>query len=759
MNDVNKETDRVDQVCYDNISGKGKEIVHDEEGHCSEDSFNRSGDEDSDDGTYVGLSSSSDTEESVFDDFEGREVNVDPLSDNEEDWLGRGSDDEPMQEPNVLQETQAAATRPHFFVCMTFEDKEEVKRAIDKYAVTRGVSLKVVRSDKRTYQVVCEEGCPFSLYLSTYGLSIGWQVKSLVYDHKCACVYKNQRASTMWLAQHFRQRVQEAPNFKSKDMKNEVQRELKVCASLHKCKRAKKMIMEAMEGSFMDEFSKIEAYCNELKLSNPGSDVHVEVSEEALEQGRRVFKRMYLCFNAAKVGWRQGCRPLIGVDETFLKGKARGIMLTAMGIDGNDSVYPLALALVEKENAHHWAWFLQWLRHSLDLGNGETVTLISDMQKGLANAVGDVLPEAEHRFCARHIYANWSKKWRGNELKKKFFTCAWSSYPQEFKDNLSALGSLKKEAAEDVVSYNVNAWVRAYFTPRCKSWMVDNNISESFNASIDECRFLPVIRMIDGIRLKMMAKWAESEANVSGWHTEFSPKCMDLFECNKFLSVDCKVHFNGDEGYEVVEGQDRHLVYLSTGMCTCRAWDLTGIPCQHAICAMYHAKVDPKSRISQYYHKETYLATYRTKLLLVRGKNFWDTENFLPMLPPPLANLLGRPPKKRRRTDEATRRRKISKVGPHASGPSGSAPPNNIEQIVVERLTRRGKSHKCTHCNQPGHNKATCKEPSIGNDHHNTRTGRKQSSHQPRAPQQEQQAPDPLHSQPSQQPPDPTQAT
>ncbi|KAK4281002.1 hypothetical protein QN277_012552 [Acacia crassicarpa] len=407
MNDVNKETDIVDQVCYDNISGKGKEIVHDEEGHCSEDYFNRSGDEDSDDGTYVGLSSSSDTEESVFDDFEGREVNVDPLSDNKEDWLGRGSDDEPMQEPNVLQETQAAATRPHFFVGMTFKDKEEVKRAIDKYAVTRGVSLKVVRSDKRTYQVVCEEGCPFSLYLSTYGLSIGWQVKSLVYDHKCALVYKNQRASTMWLAQHFRQRVQEAPNFKSKDMKNEVQRELKACVSLYKCKRAKKMIMEAMEGSFIDEFNKLEAYCNELKQSNPGSDVHVEVSEEALEQGRRVFKRMYLCFNAAKVGWRQGCRPLIGVDGTFLKGKARGIMLTAVGIDGNDFVYPLALALVEKENAHHWAWFLQWLRHSLDLGNGETVTLISDMQKGLANAVGHVLPEAEHRFCARHIYANW----------------------------------------------------------------------------------------------------------------------------------------------------------------------------------------------------------------------------------------------------------------------------------------------------------------------------------------------------------------
>ena len=69
------------------------------------------------------------------------------------------------------------------------------------------------------------------------------------------------------------------------------------------------------------------------------------------------------------------------MDGTFLKGKTRGILLTAVGLDGNDSLFPLALGLVEKENTHHWLWFLQWLQKSLDLGNGENVTLMSDMQK------------------------------------------------------------------------------------------------------------------------------------------------------------------------------------------------------------------------------------------------------------------------------------------------------------------------------------------------------------------------------------------
>ncbi|KAK4263892.1 hypothetical protein QN277_029248 [Acacia crassicarpa] len=130
---------------------------------------------------------------------------------------------------------------------MTFEDTKELKRAIDKYTITLGVNLKTVRSDKKTCKVLCEDGCPFSLYTSTYGLSMGWQVKSLAYEHICVCVHKNPRAFTMWLAEYFKEKVQEAPQFKTKEMKNEVQRDLKVCVSVHKCKRTKKKIMEEME--------------------------------------------------------------------------------------------------------------------------------------------------------------------------------------------------------------------------------------------------------------------------------------------------------------------------------------------------------------------------------------------------------------------------------------------------------------------------------------------------------------------------------
>ncbi|KAK4254492.1 hypothetical protein QN277_009870 [Acacia crassicarpa] len=664
------------------------------------------------------LSESSESEDGLENDYEIHEQTED--SDEEEENLEYGG---PVEERLRLSQLDGSERMPYFTVGMTFLDRVELRRAIDKYAIDNGVCVKIIRSEKKMVIATCQEGCPFRLYASRDSLGVGYILKTLVHEHMCARVYKNPRASVRWLAEHFKEKVQDNPQYSASEMKKEVERELKLFVSKYKCKRAKRRIMQHMEGSFVDEFDKLEAYCNELKVSNPGSDVSVELSPEALDQGRRVFRRMYVCFNASKVGWKLGCRPFIGLDGTFLKGRARGILLTAVGLDANDSMYPIAFGLTEKETNVNWTWFLESLKVSLELDEGGKVTIMSDMQKGLTQAVTSVLPLAEHRLCARHIYANWSKKWRGHELKKKFFTCAWSTYKEQFNDNLKAMEKVNKAAAVGAVSYPVNGWVRAYFTNRCLSMVVDNNVSESFNAWICECRYFPVIKMFDGIRLKLMEKWAASDNIVSTWKGNYSPKCLDLFDTNRYLAIHCRVFFNGDDGYEVVEGKDRHSVQLDRKMCTCRAWDLTGIPCQHAICAMYDVKVDPSTQISRYYHRETFLASYRTKFQPVRGQQFWETHKYHPLLPPPVCNLPGRPPTKRKRTEEAQRRRNIS------TATTCEAPDFNASATLrAEKLSKKGTVMRCSFCRKEGHNRSTCKEAPPSNNSH---PGRKRRTPNP----------------------------
>lgn len=91
-----------------------------------------------------------------------------------------------------------------------------------------------------------------------------------------------------------------------------------------KCKREKALILNKLQGSIKDEYYKLEAYANELKISNPGSDIVINLSKDALAEGNRKFLRMYICFNARKMGFKACLRHFIGLEGIFLKEKAKG---------------------------------------------------------------------------------------------------------------------------------------------------------------------------------------------------------------------------------------------------------------------------------------------------------------------------------------------------------------------------------------------------------------------------------------------------
>ncbi|KAH0730331.1 hypothetical protein KY289_001519 [Solanum tuberosum] len=265
-------------------------------------------------------------------------------------------------------------------------------------------------------------------------------------------------------------KLQSDPKYKVKEMKADLHRVFELNVSEAKCKRAKKEVLESLEGSFVDSYNKLEGYATELRSCNTGSDIVIDLSKEALSNGKRKFLRMYICFKAMKLGFKSGLRPLIGLDGTFLKGKTKGQVLCAVGQDSNNSFYPLAWAVVDKETKRTWTWFMQHLQHSLELQNGEGLTFISDMQKGLLEAVRTVLPEAHQRYCTRHIEANWCKRWGKGELKKLLWWAAWSSFTEEFDDQLQEMKEVNREAGQDLIDkYPPKTWCRAYLDTVCKN--------------------------------------------------------------------------------------------------------------------------------------------------------------------------------------------------------------------------------------------------------------------------------------------------
>lgn len=56
------------------------------------------------------------------------------------------------------------------------------------------------------------------------------------------------------------------------------------------------------------------------------------------------FRRLFICFDAWLVGFINGCRPLIFLDETHIKNNYKGCLLVVMAKDANNDIFTLAYA-------------------------------------------------------------------------------------------------------------------------------------------------------------------------------------------------------------------------------------------------------------------------------------------------------------------------------------------------------------------------------------------------------------------------------
>ncbi|XP_019231640.1 PREDICTED: uncharacterized protein LOC109212442 [Nicotiana attenuata] len=220
---------------------------------------------------------------------------------------------------------------------MTFKDLAEAKEVIGYYAVSNKRGLKVDKSDKRRLRYKCQIGCPFKCLISKDGKDQGVKIKTWRDEHDCGEVFENKRATPVALTHYFKRKIQNNPKFKIKEMKVDLEDRFSLNVSDSKLKRVKRMVLEKLEGSYLDEYNKL----------------------EAMEEGKRRFLRMYVSFQALKSGFKAGLRPFIGLDGTFLKGKCKGMLLVACSQDSCKHFYPLAWAVVDKETKTTWQWFME----------------------------------------------------------------------------------------------------------------------------------------------------------------------------------------------------------------------------------------------------------------------------------------------------------------------------------------------------------------------------------------------------------------
>jgi len=65
---------------------------------------------------------------------------------------------------------------------------------------------------------------------------------------------------------------------------------------------------------------------------------------------------------------------------------------------------------------------------------------------GLLPVLAELLPDAEHRFCVRHLYNNFRKKYLGKKLKELMWRAAKASYTTSFDREMNEIKKISEEA-------------------------------------------------------------------------------------------------------------------------------------------------------------------------------------------------------------------------------------------------------------------------------------------------------------------------
>ncbi|CAN6170656.1 unnamed protein product, partial [Urochloa humidicola] len=134
---------------------------------------------------------------------------------------------------------------------------------------------------------------------------------------------------------------------------------------------------------------------------------------------------------------------------------------------------------------------------------------------------------------------------------------------------------------------------------------------------------------------------------------------------NIIRSAKCVVLWNGKDGFEVQEKEHRrYIVNLEQRTCTCRYWQLSGLPCCHAISCIYKASKLLDEFIAPCFNQSEYIKAYDHVLQPVEGPANWPISDMPRPEPPAYVKMPGRPKTQRRREQgEAPKGTKLSKVG------------------------------------------------------------------------------------------------
>ncbi|GKA07996.1 mutator type transposase [Tanacetum coccineum] len=524
-----------------------------------------------------------------------KEVQVPPPFDYEEvdlEEFGSGTEsDDPECERKRALKKLAKAHRPvdglvysdNFYIGQCLANKTLIKEMVSKIAVAQRRQLWLSRNDKTRMTAecrgkvpvfndggpVCKESGP--LENKPKGDSVKCNKKSKKKGQvgesiKCPCSIGMCTAS--FLSKEIEEAIKPDPRVPIASLKDQLQRKYELGLSDMKIFRAKQMAEERLFGDWAKQYAQLRQFAIGIERKN----------------SRNKLSRLMWKDN----GFKAGKRDLLGLDGCFLSGPYPGQILTAVGVDPNNGIYPLAYAVVEGETKESWLWFLDCLGDDLELFRNSNFTFISDRQKG--RTIQGPLVEMV--------------------LSAKQF--------RRFGKNMEEIKKLNPEMYNWLKDIPPQHWARSHFSGRPHCDVLLNNMCEVLNRQLLKGRDKPIVTCLEFIREYLMKRIVVVQGIIDKSTGPLTPNATKLFNLIKRDAAQYKVIWNGGDLYDTTGPYgDKCVVNIRLRSCACRKWEITGMPCKHAVASIWNMANNglepgiPESWVHESYWLKTWVDMYR----------------------------------------------------------------------------------------------------------------------------------------------------
>lgn len=568
-----------------------------------------------------------------------------------------------------------------FVVGQEFPDVKAFRNAIKEAAIAQHFELRIIKSDLIRYFAKCAtDGCPWRIRAVKVPNSPTFTIRSLEGNHTCGRNAHNghHQASVDWIVSFIEERLRDNINYKPKDILQDIQKQYGITIPYKQAWRAKERGLAAIYGSSEEGYFLLPSYCEQLKKSNPGS--MAEIFTTGIDNR---FQRLFVSFYASIYGFLNGCLPIIGLGGIQLKSKYLGTLLSATSFDADGGLFPLAFGVVDVENDESWMWFLTELHKALEINtqNMPHLTFLSDGQKGIFDAVRRKFPNSFHAYCMRLLTESIGKEFKNSRLVHLLWKAAYSTSTIGFKEKMAELEEVSSEAAKWLQQFHPSRWALVY-AEGTRYGHLSSNIDEFYRWILDASE-LPIIQVIEQIHSKLMAEFEERRLKSNSWLSVLAPSAEKRMVEAINRSSAYQVLRSDEVEFEVLSSERSDIVNIGTHSCSCRDWQLHGIPCSHAVAALISSRKDVYAFTEKCFTVASYRESYAQEISPIPGKLEW------------------------RKTDEAAVDAETQIVRP----PKFRRPPGRPEKkrICVEDLNREKHTVHCSRCNQTGHYKTTCK--------------------------------------------------